>query len=235
MKKILAIAGAHRTGKSTLAAEVAKRHPDKFRFVATNVSEVLKGMGFSARSEMSFTERCVAQTAILHHIETLMKVVHDAPTGDEIVVFDRAPIDVIAYSMIPLINGGNEARDYIQAQREEALRITREYCLGVMVLAPGIEIVSDPTKAAPDPILIEIVHTIITGEALNMQSPFDKGAFDPAEEFARRTTVVALARRDMLDMDDRVNNVLGVVDAARANYEAVIANKLVGSGFHNAQ
>lgn len=212
-KKIIAVSGSHRVGKTTLCREAAKTSPDRFCFRPMNVSDVFKKCGMTPQTIKDPEQRLAIQNAILNRIESTMMLLELSLQGsDKYALIDRCPLDVIAYTMIELnrLNGGFLWGE-IEAQRKRAFQLTHRYCAGVVLLKPGIPLVNDPTKitANVDPLEIATYTEIINGLAFTMQQPTNDEAQPLMVDFMK-TTAINMVHRDAITIEQRLN-VLDVV------------------------
>lgn len=158
---MLGLNGAHRTGKSTLAREYAKRN--NILFVETSASEVFKQLGLDPRKSYEVDQRLMIQEAVL---TTLTKQYKEARKKDRLFIADRTPIDMASYMMSD-VTGGSVPSDamakLINRYVERCLEVTMEHFAVVVLVQPGIPIVDAPGKAAPCPAYMEHLNLIQRG------------------------------------------------------------------------
>ena len=85
--KNIGLCGAHRTGKTTLAMELARLTGKQF--VRTRVTEIFKQHGLHAAQEMDFETRLRIQYRILEACE------NDWQNAASDFVTDRTPMDLV--------------------------------------------------------------------------------------------------------------------------------------------
>jgi hypothetical protein len=153
---IIGFAGAHRTGKSTLAAKLAESAGIPFR--PTNMSQVFKRVGVGVNDAMDFDTRMIVQEEMLNQMVRIFSEPGSFTT-------DRTPLDIIAYTYmnIPRVLTPEQIK-WVQEHVDGCFEATK--MLPVIVrLLPGIKIVDDPTKALSQPIYIDTLDAIIGGLA----------------------------------------------------------------------
>lgn len=92
MRNIIFFTGVHATGKTTLAKLFAEKHD--LRFVETKCADIFIENGFDIKADLNFRQRFEIQKKVMARVmETI-----DAVPADEVVVMDRSPLDVIAYT-----------------------------------------------------------------------------------------------------------------------------------------
>jgi len=166
MKNNLAgLAGAHRTGKTTLAREYAKRHDATF--LKTDVSKSLASMGFTARDSLSLSERLQVQEIALNDCIAVW-----AQAKGECIT-DRTPLDLAMYTISEVTMGraNNMVEDYdatdylLELYVERCLHAAEKYFGNIIVVQPGIKVVDDAKSAAPSKSYILNLSLTILGLA----------------------------------------------------------------------
>ncbi len=155
------LTGSQRVGKTTLATAYAEKVGGVL--VACSTGETIASLGLDPTKPMSFDDRMRAQEAVLDYYVSLYERSEKFKT---ICVFDRTPIDLIAYalsdvtgSMEPSKEGTERLNRYINRCYEVANR----YFSFIVHVQPGIEIVDAPLKASTDPRFIEKMNTLVAG------------------------------------------------------------------------
>ena len=153
------LVGGHRTGKTTLAREYAKKN--KIEFVETSVSAIMRDLGVDPGQPMAFATRLDVQEAVLARADALFERYVCAET-----ITDRTPIDFIAYLMAdlhgqPEVGEAEETRikRYVDACYD---MLNRRFGV-IMLVQPGIPLVYEPGKAALSPSYIEHLNTLMLG------------------------------------------------------------------------
>jgi predicted ATPase len=158
---MLGLNGAHRTGKSTLAREYAKRHD--ILYVETRVTDVFKQLGLDPRKTYEIDQRLMIQEAVL---TALTRQYKEAAKQSRLFVADRTPIDLASYmladvtgSSAPSLAMAKLVNEYVRRCIEK----TMEHFAVVVLIQPGIPIVDAPGKAAPCPAYMEHLNLIQRG------------------------------------------------------------------------
>ena len=93
MSGLLGLAGAHRTGKTSLAAEFAKKK--RLLCLKTSASEIFRDLGLDPAVHYPFAKRLDIQEEILERFE----MAYFAATSQGIGIADRTPLDLLAYTL----------------------------------------------------------------------------------------------------------------------------------------
>lgn len=140
--------GSHRTGKTTLAVEIAKYFG--VEFVPLNASMVFKRLGYDVRQSITPKERLDLQYEILNEYKKL------TDNYDNLVI-DRTPIDMVAYAKYGILE--ENLQPYIDACRG-ANKLSM-----IFYLAPSISFIDDiksfpiqSVEAIDCKIIDEILH-----------------------------------------------------------------------------
>ncbi len=184
MHKGIGLCGSHRTGKTTLAREISV-HTGK-EFIQTSTSEVFAENDLNPSESMDFGTRIWIQDKVVSAAEAIWsKAVGPFVT-------DRTPLDMIAYTMAD-IQGETEV-DFTAFERylDLCFAVTDRFFCELVIVQPGIPLVHEPGKAAMNSAYIEHLNTLILGLC--------------ADE--RLNCPVRLLRRDVLDLDQRVRQVV---------------------------
>lgn len=210
---LLGIAGAHRTGKSTLAKAFAERH--EMQFLETSVSKVFKDMGLDPSKRYDFATRMTVQERVLDVMDELygsLKLTGEAIT-------DRTPIDMIAYTMADIGPGGitEEEGARFEAYVARCIEVVNRRFSMIVVLQPGIKLVAKEGTGFMNQAYIEHLNTIIRGliadERITIYTPhMERALIDPEHR--------------LLGMDAAYNRML------RRGNEAVHAHVQAGGMIH---
>lgn len=198
---LIGLCGAHRTGKSTLARELAKYG---FEYVDAGVSKVLSDNGFDPESiqELGYVEFYMAQKLVLEHI---MEIAYECSRDlDNTYVMDRTPLDALAYFQC-FFNGrfcyrmsqyaddeGENFRQNYERYTEMAYSAAHRYVCLIQV-QPGIQLVKEKGKALADEVFIEQLNTLLLGDASTLDLEYPSSPF------------VFIMPRNIIDMNQRVN------------------------------
>lgn len=177
---IIGIAGAHRTGKSTLAKAFAERH--EMSFLETSVSKVFKDMGLDPSKRYDFATRMNVQERVLDVMDELYASLK--LTGEAIT--DRTPLDMIAYTMADIGPGDitEEEGARFEAYVRRCIEVINQRFSMIVVIQPGIPLVAAEGKGFMNQAYIEHLNTIIRGliadERITIYTPhFERALTDP--------------------------------------------------------
>lgn len=177
------ITGSHRSGKSTLAKDIAASLHIPYH--DASVTKVMQEAGVNAVGNLSLEERMNAQEFMLDKtIEILAKVPRPFIT-------DRTPIDMIGYTMGELtmhnssIEMGNRIADYAK----RCIKATEDNFAMVFVLEPLPVFAVDPNKPPPNLGYQQMVQYIMEGAALNVRAS-TKIRFVSTADHAERMAIV---------------------------------------------
>ncbi len=140
--KTVALMGAHRTGKTTLAKAYADKHG--WDFVSCSFSPAYKAVGIPMGKETNFIERMLLQDTALKLYEDLLNT---QITTDKDFISDRCFLDLIGYALADFPNNANEdnsmwLREYI----DNCLSLNQQYFHSVAFIRPGIPLTEDITS-----------------------------------------------------------------------------------------
>lgn len=141
MELKIALCGAHRVGKSTLAQEFAKQH--KIRYLDMQTSDVTRRLGFNVAKPLNAQDRKNLQAALLHHYTELYRT-----PGSW--VADRSVFDLILYSFMEY----PELVDWVDQFAKDCCNIAH-YLTHLVYVPATIPVVYQEGKAnsSPDAIL----------------------------------------------------------------------------------
>ncbi len=188
------IAGAHRSGKTTLARAVALTRG--IEYLDANVSKVITDLGYSPKQELPFEERLKVQNAILESLRFKY-----AMMGDKDFITDRTPFDVLGYtfSEVSRTTLTPELTKAFAAHVALAIRITMDHLHGVMLIRPILNAPESDTSAQACPVYMQHVYVCIR-EMVQTLSP----------EMFGRTLV---GETDVMEQADREANMIQLIQA----------------------
>lgn len=186
MHKGIGLCGSHRTGKTTLAREIAAQTGKEF--IQTSTSEVFAENGLNPSDPMDFVTRIWIQDKVVSAAEAIWS----KASGP--FVTDRTPLDMIAYTMAD-IQGKTEV-DFVSFERylDHCFVVTDRFFSELVVIQPGIPLIHEAGKAAMNSAYIEHLNTLILGLC--------------ADE--RFNCPARILRREVLDLNQRVTEVVGM-------------------------
>ncbi len=158
----IGIAGAHRTGKTTLAKKFAEE--TGMYFLKTSASATFERLGRSPKLDYDFETRLEIQSEIL---SDMMAAYAKAP---KVFIADRTPIDLMAYTIADVQRETikNEKVDFIlRNYLETCIEVTTKYFNGIVVLQPGIPVVEENGKAPGNYGYIAHINYLVVGITLS--------------------------------------------------------------------
>lgn len=184
---MLGLTGAHRTGKSTLAREYAKKVGAEF--LETPVSSIFKELGYDPAKTYDFPTRMMIQEEVLQRVDALY-----ATAAGHNVVTDRTPMCMLAYATAEAIG------DTVPEDCQERFRRYMKSCFDVVnrrfhtliVVQPGLPIVPAEGKAAPNLAYIEHLNALVRGFCLDER-------VKPSCYYVPRTTLDLAKRVDAVE------------------------------------
>ncbi len=155
---IVGLCGAHRTGKTTLAREFAKKNTH-FTAAETSVSAMMLSKGMDPALDYPIPQRLEMQHFILSELDTFYR------NFDDSVVFDRTPLDAAAYLLADIQRGNvepavqKEVAEYVA----RAIDITNRRFTMLLFVPPVLRLVDAAGKAPAQPGYVEHISQIING------------------------------------------------------------------------
>jgi len=153
--KNIGLCGAHRTGKTTLAMELARLTGKQF--VRTRVTEVFKQHGLHAAQEMDFATRLGIQYRILEACES------DWQNAGKDFVTDRTPVDFLAYTLGDVQGKTKVNQADFDRYIERCFALTNGFFDALVILQPGIPLTEAEGKAALNRAYIEHINSLVIG------------------------------------------------------------------------
>jgi hypothetical protein len=157
----IALTGAQRTGKTTMAKAYAETMG--IPYVDASVSKILaaNGLDSSATYSDNFGKRLTAQRKLLEALDNLWDNTHGG------FVTDRSPLCFAMYTLSDIVgttNVTNEEYAQLMQYINECKAATLKHFNTVVLvpLNPKIELVSSETSATANPAFIHHLHTVIT-------------------------------------------------------------------------
>lgn len=159
MTKIIGYTGSHRTGKTTLAKAIAEKN--EWLFVPTSMTSIWEKIGFDPSKPVTMEERIKAQMIALDEIEELYRGL----PKDEVVVLDRTPVDMAAYTLAEAIPGNitEEQSELVRQYVVKCAELTNKHFGLLLIVQPGIEVVDAPGKAMPNLAYMDHLNMICFG------------------------------------------------------------------------
>ena len=154
---LVALAGSHRSGKTTLARAVSEKLG--LKFVETSASAVFKDLGYKPSDMLPFSARLKVQMEILKRLrEQYMANIN------EFAIFDRSPIDMMGYTLAHA-NGATdpELEGVLDRYIEDCYKLTNDVFSALIVIQPGIPLKYEEGKAPLSKGYIEHLNNLIIG------------------------------------------------------------------------
>lgn len=153
--KNIGLCGAHRTGKTTLAMELAVLTGKQF--VRTRVTEIFKQHGLHAAQDMDFQTRLDIQRHILEACE------HDWLNASGDFITDRTPVDFLAYTLGDVQGKTEVNQTDFDRYIERCVDLTNQFFGTLVIVQPGIPLEAAEGKAALNKAYIEHVNSLVIG------------------------------------------------------------------------
>jgi nicotinamide riboside kinase len=188
----IALAGAHRTGKSTLAKATAEELG--WVYVPSRAGQVAKAMGVDFTTKMPSAELVIElQEGILAaHMDDLSRV------GGRPWITDRSALDMATYCTLYALGEAHprlasRVLNYI----ERCFDVANRHCAAIVLVQPGIPYVAATGKPSADPLYQEAFNTHLWGlmcdRRLHAKHAWMRRSITDLEE--RKAHVVGLVRR----------------------------------------
>jgi hypothetical protein len=135
-------AGAHRTGKTTLAKRVAEEL--RFCYHDASVSKIMKEAGINAVGDVPIEQRMEAQEFLL------TRYLKDLSLAPRPLVTDRTPLDMIGYMLgeVTMHNTTAEVGERVHAYWERCIEATVQHFDTIILVRPLDAYMADP-KSPP--------------------------------------------------------------------------------------
>jgi predicted ATPase len=175
-------AGAHRTGKTTLAKAVAEDL--KMAYHDASVSKIMREAGINAVGDVPLAQRVEAQEFLL---KRYLKDLQWAPRP---LVTDRTPLDMIGYMLGEVTMHNTDAalgariQDYVDA----CIQATIRHFDTIIVVQPLEVYVEDPDKPPLNRGYQSLVQLLIQGAAIDVE-PYLYVHFITPQDFEERKAV----------------------------------------------
>jgi len=156
----LGLSGAHRTGKTTVAEEIAR--VNECPIIRSSVSSIAKEMGLRADLGLPTRDRIAFQDEVLRRHEAF----YEAEAGNGLFVADRTPLDFAAYALTDWQIGADpKSDDWLSEYVRRCMDATSRWFFLVSVVQPGIRYEVRDDKPAPNNLYQEFLNTVLIGLA----------------------------------------------------------------------
>jgi hypothetical protein len=151
------IAGAHRTGKTTLAKEVAALSGIPYH--DASISQIARELGVSEVDNLPIAERVKVQE---HILKRYLELLDQAPRP---CITDRTPLDMIGYMLgeVTMHNTTPEEGELINGYVNQCLEATKTHFGAIMITRPFDSYKPDPKSPPPNLAYQRLVQFIIEG------------------------------------------------------------------------
>jgi hypothetical protein len=172
--------GAHRTGKTTLAMEIARVTGKQF--VRTRVTEIFAEHKLHAAQDMDFETRLKIQYRILEACE------RDWLNATGEFVTDRTPVDFLAYTLGDVLGKTEVNQSEFDHYLERCFDLTNRFFGALVIIQPGIPLEVAEGKAALNKAYIEHINSLVIGLCHDQ----------------RVHNRIIVVRREVTDLDERI-------------------------------
>lgn len=193
------VAGAHRTGKSSLCERLAEKNV-WLPYVKTSVKEIAAEYGFNVDNHSSFEERMDWQEYLL---EALAAKWEEQTTA---FITDRTPLCMIGYMMADAPNGpiSPEMDARIAAYVERCYELVERHFMMIFVVQPGIPFEPVPGAPAPNNAYQEKHNALTIGYGMNAP------------------TALHVIRREVTDFEERATTMAQAIGTELGQYKATL-------------
>jgi len=151
--RTVALMGAHRTGKTTLAKAYADSKGCDF--VSCSVSPAYVQLNIPMGTQVNFLTRMAIQDTALNLYQNSLNT--QLTTGREF-ISDRCFLDLVAYTLADYPNTATpDEATWLADYTEKCLRLNEEYFHSVALIRPGIPLSEDVTSWSGDKGVIDKV------------------------------------------------------------------------------
>jgi len=190
-KNGIGLCGSHRTGKTTLAKEVALKMG--LDFVQTSTSDVFSENGLNPSEPMDFDTRIWIQNKIISAAEQVWK------TAQKRFITDRTPIDMMAYTLADIDGSSSVNFAALEEYLDHCFQVTDTIFSHLFILQPAIPLVYEEGKAALNRSYMEHLNVLMQGLCCD----------------ERLHCPVYHIPRNILPVEDRVNVILARLQECR--------------------
>lgn len=194
---LVGVCGAHRTGKTTLCRAYAEKS-GYFTFAQTSTSAIIQEMGIDPAADLDLATRLMVQEEVLKRYEAMLP---ELVRKNVATIVDRTPLDFMAYTFanVRQLDTCPELHARLERYKNRCYEVMNRYFSVLVLVQPGIEVVSEQGKAVGTFGYIEHIHLLCHGLLADRQL---------------KVYSVALARA-ATDLNDRVKAIEKIV----ANFE----------------
>ena len=189
------LAGAHRTGKTSLAEKIAERN-SWLPMVRTSAKDAAKAFGFDVNNPGDFAARMDWQ----EHLIEVFAAQYAEQTGA--FVTDRTPLDMAGYLLadVPVGEIDRSLERRVEAYIDRCFELTERHFNLVVIIQPGIPHVVTEGSPAPNRAYQEKLNAIMLGLSHDL------------------TTTVATIPRGVIDFDQRLTIIAKLISESYGQY-----------------
>lgn len=194
----LGLAGAHRTGKTTVGKIIAEKN--NCPFVQVSLSDLADSMGVRIGLDMPFRDRVCFQDKALK----IMERAYEKGGAGRLFITDRTPLDLAAYVITawhPALATRGET-DWCDDYVGRCIDVTNTWLFQLGIIQPGIPWVDEAQKGENIRFYREALNTTIIGLCWD----------------ANVKPATHIVERDILDVDDRVQEVVAAYTESISEY-----------------
>jgi len=166
--------GAHRTGKTTVARQLAA--DIGVPFCETNLSQALSTMSIDPQADIGFKRRLEIQNTLLDLLLAGYAKARAENPGYDAIIVDRTPLDILAYTMSEVLRetlGTPEINDAYAAHEARCFQASNFNFAGICLVQPGIALVADASKAPANAHYQRHIHAAMMDVAYNERNRVD--------------------------------------------------------------
>jgi nicotinamide riboside kinase len=191
MTKLIGVSGAHGTGKTSTIERMSKHQHENITIDHFKISRrILASLKMSLEEATATAELTkVYQQAVLDLKISRDKLYSHAPNSNYSVVVDRSIADIYAYTRL-WCEKNNVDKQWFDKFESECIRAISAYDLILLFPANKFPFVDDGIRAKED-----------------TQSIISEYIFNFAQTYAKQVAVI-----EMIDVDDRVNEILYLIN-----------------------
>lgn len=190
------LAGAHRTGKTTLAKQVAEDLG--WSYHNGSVSAIMKEFGINAVGDIPLEQRIEAQEFLL---DKYIQNLHWAPRP---LITDRTPLDMIGYMLgeVTMHNTDPVLAARVDAYVVKCLEMSMAHFDTIVVLRPLAFYTIDPTSPPPNPAYQSAIQFLIEGAVCQVTDSVYVETLGTTDFQSRRITTAEI-------FNDRLTHLMG--------------------------
>lgn len=187
--KLIGLAGAHRTGKSTLAERFSE--VSGYTLVVSGASGTFKRLGMDPKADYPLDTRIAIQEAILEDMEKTFEA------ASVFSVIDRTPVDMAAYLLADVSRASVTPKQDARVVKyvDRCMALVRKHFSVIVVVQPGIEVKEEEGKAPGAASYMEHINMLCLGM-------ITAGGLTPSKAFS-------IGRR-CVGLDDRVDLLVSI-------------------------